>query len=175
MALIASMNSRHCLADDTVRDLAAEVVTGLKDVLGEYQGEIRIQTADGKVDRLIQDKLHLTLTLNQNELVLSSRSDILGKKCNSKIGSIQELLRFSPKSEQVLRAKFDFDSNHCKTEHPWKSLIVFLIREGDNEIVLETLLSKNSSSISEDGLKPQEVNVHGFFTKLMDRTISPRG
>ncbi len=165
--LIALLVGSHFaqLNETSAREIGAEIVSGLQEVVGEYEGEVRMQSSDGKVDRPIIKQAQLHLDIQGNELVLKSSTDLLGKGCKSKVGSIQELMKFAPYQPQILRAIFSFDVNKCKRKQNWDSLAVFLMREGDHSYTLETLLLNKSMHLETTGLRSQNLNIHGFFTK----------
>ena len=138
----------------------------LEEMVGQYQGEVRLQSSDGKVDRLLVPNASVHIDFLKDEMVLKSNSSFLGGNCNSKVGAIRELMTMSRKQSHVLRAVFDFNSQGCQSNSDWKSLIVFLTREKDNSLTLETLLAKGHVDL--ENLRPlnQKLNVHSYFTRI---------
>jgi hypothetical protein len=137
----------------------------LQEVLGQYEGEVRLQSSDGKVDRLLVSNIQLTIGVAKNELVVSTNRDLLSSHCHSKIGSIQELLLLPMGESEVLRAAFGFTPNRCKEKSTLTALVLFANRDLGSGPTVETLITPEPVDLSTNPQLGQKLNVHGFFTR----------
>ncbi len=141
------------------------ILSNLKDITGQYQGEVRLQSADGTVNQTIIDSTQLNLSISGDELVIKANSDFLGRKCRSKFLSIRELIELPPNQPEVLKAVFDFDPGTCSKNSESNAILVLLRREGSQNYTLETLLVSNRDGLEIRNQLNRKRLVHGYFTK----------
>jgi hypothetical protein len=148
---------------------SSHLLSSLSKVVGEYRGEIRLQTSDGSMDKLLTRDARLTLGSSGDELTVYSSVDLLGKGCKSKLIGIRELVQFAPQQSEVLRAVFDFDPGLCHSSKFPKhaSSLLILVRKDENHgLALETLLLQGPASLDFRPQANKKPFVHGYFQRL---------
>jgi len=142
------------------------LMNDLKGIVGEYRGEIRLQSSDGSINRLVVSDARVELSISEDALVLKPLSDLVGKNCQSKVGGIRELFKSAKDQVQVLRAEFDFSSKSCLTDSKFDALLVLLERGNEGDLTLETLLVQRSQG--RDTFYPlnRGNSIHGYLTKI---------
>src|SRR4051794_38239641 len=85
------------------------ILDHLENLTGEYQGEVRLQTADGLTNQLVVDHARLVLSISGDEMTIKPASDLIGKGCGSKISSVREVMEFPSAQNEVMEASFDFN------------------------------------------------------------------
>ena len=140
----------------------------LKEIVGEYQGEIRLQNSVGTVDSILVSSSQLHLGIQNDRLVVEAPKGSWGANCQVELGTIREMVKLGRGHAQVLKAVFDYDTTHCPTESKWSALLLFLSRKMDGTLVLETLLTQDPTRLDNPLLPDQDLSVHGFYTKPTD-------
>jgi hypothetical protein len=140
-------------------------------ISGHYVGEIRLQSSNGVTDHLIRSRASLSVQVHPDSLEVQSTTDFLGDQCQSKIGEILELKKFSEQGSQILTAEFAFHSGKCFDKYRAKSLTLIIWENDHKEVVVETLLN---SSFGLSSLQNQKLFVHGYFTKSNPHLVPNR-
>lgn len=136
----------------------------IQDIAGDYLGEVREQSSDGHLDRLMVPKVRVSLALSGDELILHVPAHWIGMHCESGVGGIRELIRFPLGHPPVLKAEFDFTAKGCSSKGSYDAVLVVLDRDSHGELTLETLLVRPEKELEQH---PEKItNIHGYFTKI---------
>lgn len=134
----------------------------LRDVIGAYEGEIRLQSSDGNIDRLLKSRALLKLDFSGDEIRLKTNSNLSGNRCQSQTSSVRELFKYPPGQAQIIRAEFDLFFQDCPKPTKPQSIVVLVGKDDLGVITLETLLLEHSQK-SSSNFDEKRLHVHGYF------------
>jgi hypothetical protein len=166
LLIILTLCTKISYAGVTQSHANPKVFEDLKYIVGEYQGEVRMQSSDGLVNRLMVREAKVKLSISGDELIFTPISDIVGEHCQSSVGGIRELVKAAPDQGQVLRAEFDFKTGHCSSFSKLDTVLVLLEKNPEGALTLETLLVESSAGRETYYPLEQKKNIHGYFSRM---------
>jgi hypothetical protein len=146
------------------REVNHSLLNDVKQIEGEYRGEIRLQNVSGTVDRLLISNASLNVGIQKDELVVKMLSTT-NRTCRAEVKGIRELVKNPGTQTQVLRALFDYDTSRCPSQKQWHGLLLYVSHEPDGKWVAETVLTRNADDIGNTALLDKDLMVHGIFIK----------